>query len=85
MNPFSVSVQSCGKTRFILDLSLVNKHVWKTTDKFKDLKIALTYIKKNDWMIKWDIHSAYHHILLNSAQPILWDFHGLLEIEILFL
>ena len=73
MNPFSVSVQSCGKTRLILDLSLVNKHVWKTTVKFKDLKIALTYIKKNDWMIKWDIHSALHHILLYSAQT---DFMG---------
>ena len=60
----------------ILYLSLVNKHVWKTTVKFEDLRIALTYIKKNEWMIKWDIHSAYHHILLNSAQTygIFMDF-----------
>ena len=70
---YRISVQSCGKKRLILDLSLVNKHVWKTTVKFEDLRIALTYIKKNDWMIKWDIHSAYHHILLNSAQT---DFMG---------
>ena len=27
VNPLSVSVQSCGKKRLILDLSLVNKHI----------------------------------------------------------
>ena len=74
VNPLSVSVQSCGKKRLILDLILVNKHVWKTTVKLEDLRIALTYIKKNDWMIKWgDVHSAYHHILLDSVQT---DFMG---------
>ena len=73
VNPLSVSVQSCGKKRLILDLSLVNKHVWKASLKYEDLRIALTYLNKNDWMIKWDIHSAYHHILLNDMQT---DFMG---------
>ena len=73
VNPLSVSVQSCGKKRLILDLSLVNKHVWKASVKYEDLRIALTYLNKNDWMIKWDIHSAYHHILLNDMQT---DFMG---------
>lgn len=73
VNPLSVSVQSCGKKRLILDLSLVNKHVWKASVKYEDLRTALTYLNKNDWMIKWDIHSAYHHILLNDMQT---DFMG---------
>ena len=73
VNPLLVSVQSCGKKRLILDLSLVNKHLWKTSIKYEDLKIALTYLNQNDWMIKWDIHSAYHHIMLNDRQT---DFMG---------
>lgn len=73
VNPLSVSVQSCGKKRLILDLSLVNKHLWKASVKYEDLRIALTYLNINDWMIKWDIHSAYHHIVLNNNQT---DFMG---------
>lgn len=30
--------------------------------KYEDLRIALLYLNKNDWMVKFDIHSAYHHI-----------------------
>ena len=73
VNPLSVSVQSCGKKRLILDLSLVNKHIWKSSVKYEDLRIALTYLNRNDWMIKWDIHSAYHHIAVNDIQT---DFMG---------
>ena len=29
VNPLSVSVQSSGKKRLILDLRLINKHLWK--------------------------------------------------------
>ena len=37
LNPLSVSLQSSGKKRLILDLSFVNKHVWKHKVKFEDL------------------------------------------------
>ncbi|MES9971262.1 MAG: reverse transcriptase domain-containing protein, partial [Candidatus Thiodiazotropha sp.] len=62
VNPLSVSVQSSGKKRLILDLREVNRHIWKQTIKYEDLRIALSYIEKDYWMIKWDIHSAYHFI-----------------------
>lgn len=29
VNPLSVSIQSCGKKRLLLDLRHVNKHIWK--------------------------------------------------------
>ena len=60
INPLSVSVQSSGKKRLILDLRVVNKHLWKQTVKYEDLRLALTYLEKGSWMIKWDIHTAYH-------------------------
>ncbi|MCG7876850.1 MAG: DNA N-6-adenine-methyltransferase [Candidatus Thiodiazotropha endolucinida] len=73
VNPLSVSVQSSGKKRLILDLSLVNKHIWKVSVKYEDLKVALLFLNKNDWMVKWDIHSAYHHVSMSDLHT---DFLG---------
>ena len=62
VSPLSVASQASGKKRLILDLSLLNKHVWKCSVKYEDWRTALMYINKNDWLVKFDIHSAYHHI-----------------------
>ena len=40
VNPLSVSIQSCGKKRLILDLGHVNKHIWKEKFKFEDIRNA---------------------------------------------
>ena len=64
----TVSVQNNGKKRLILDLCLVNKNIWKQSVKFEDLKIALNFVFENCWMIKYDIHSAYHHISIRESQ-----------------
>ena len=39
VSPLTVSVQNNGKKRLILDLRLVNKHIWKQSVKFEDLKM----------------------------------------------
>ena len=64
VNPLTVSNQKNGKKRLILDLRLVNKHLWKQSIKYKDIKIALMYLKSVSWMIKIDIHSPYPLIIL---------------------
>nr|XP_034335844.1 uncharacterized protein LOC105348263 isoform X2 [Crassostrea gigas] len=61
-NPLSVSVNSSGKRRLILDLREVNKHVWKQSVKYDDIRSALMYTNKNSWCFKFDITSAYHHV-----------------------
>ena len=55
VNPLTVSVQSCGKKRLILDLRNVNKHIWKQSVKFDDLRVALSYMQKHAYMIIWDL------------------------------
>ena len=60
VNPLSVSKQSTGKKRLILDLRIVNQHIWKQSVKYDDLKIALAYLKKGFHLIRFDITSAYH-------------------------
>lgn len=62
VNPLSVSVQQNGKKRLILDLRVVNMHIWKEKVKFEDIRTALMYVRKGAWMFKFDIHSAYHHV-----------------------
>lgn len=62
VNPLSVSIQRNGKKRLILDLRTVNKHVWKQSIKYEDLRLAIMYLEKSGWMIKFDIHSAYHFL-----------------------
>ncbi|MEW8544359.1 MAG: reverse transcriptase domain-containing protein [Candidatus Thiodiazotropha sp.] len=62
VNPLTVSQQSSGKKRLILDLRIVNQHIWKQSVKYDDLKIALSYLQKGFHMIKFDITSAYHFI-----------------------
>lgn len=51
VNPLSVSVQSSGKKRLILDLRLINKHLWKQSVKFEDLKVALNYLDRGHFFV----------------------------------
>ena len=45
INPLSGSMQSSGKKMLILDLKIVNKHIWTQTVKYEDLRTALSYWK----------------------------------------
>ncbi|CAC5396382.1 unnamed protein product [Mytilus coruscus] len=47
VNPLTVSVQSNLKKRLILDLRAVNKHLWKQSVKFEDMRTAQQHIKLN--------------------------------------
>lgn len=62
VNPLSVSVQSSGKKHSILDLRLINKHLWKQSVKFEDLKVVLNYLDRGHFLFSFDIMSGYHHI-----------------------
>ena len=62
VNPLSVSIQSCGKKRLILDLRHVNKHIWKEKFKFEDIRNACVYLPFDHFMFKFDLKSGYHHI-----------------------
>ena len=62
VNPLTVSIHSNGKKRLILDLRVVNKHLWKHSVKYEDMRTATQHIKHNSSLFKFDIHSAYHHV-----------------------
>jgi len=62
VNPLSVSVQSSGKKRLILDLRIVNKCIYKQKFKFEDHKKALEYFVQGGYATKFDLKSGYHHV-----------------------
>ena len=62
VNPLSVSTNSSGKKRLILDLRKVNLHVWKEKVKYEDLKTARLYLDIHKYMFTFDLKSGYHHI-----------------------
>ena len=63
VNPLSVSIQSCGKIRLILDLRHVNKHTWKEKFKFEDIRNACFY--------PFLLINLYLNLILNLATTIL--------------
>lgn len=68
INPLSVSVQSNGKKRLILDLRHVNKALVKQRVKYDDWKVAMSYFRKDSFMIFFfDLKSGYHHIEIGSS------------------
>jgi hypothetical protein len=80
VNPLSVSTQSSGKKRLILDLRYVNQFLWKEKITFDDTKVAMDYFQKGDFMISFDLKSGYHHINIfeehSEYLSFAWSFQG---------
>ena len=69
VSPLSVSVQSNGKKRLILDLRYPNTYIKKSHVKFEDAKAMLGLLVNpaQYWMFSFDIKSGYHHIDIHAS------------------
>ena len=80
VNPLSVSIQSSGKKRLILDLRHVNQSIWKQKFKCEDWRFLLSYVNKGDFLFSFDLKSGYHHFdIFPDHQTFLgfsWLFSG---------
>ena len=78
INPLSVSVNSCGKERLILDLRHVNANLLKFPVRYENLYDFSKFIQKDGFLIKFDLKSGYHHLdIFEGHQNFLgfsWDF-----------
>ncbi|XP_072019664.1 uncharacterized protein [Amphiura filiformis] len=74
INPLTVSVQSNGKKRLILDLRLVNQFIHKKSVKFEDMRTALLFLKKGGYMFKFDLKSGYHHVDIHPSHQTFLGF-----------
>ena len=63
INPVSVSENSTGQKRLILDLRYINEHLYKEKIKFDDWKCFENYLEHTDgYVFKFDLKSGYHHV-----------------------
>ena len=63
INPLSVSENSAGKKRLILDLRYINEHLYKDKIKFDDWKCFENYLEHTDgYAFKFDLKSASYHV-----------------------
>lgn len=78
VNPLSVSIQSSGKKRLILDLRHVNLYIFKQKFKCEDLSVALKVMSKGYYLFKFDLKSGYHHVEIfpdhRKYLAFAWDF-----------
>ena len=80
VNPLTVSVQTSGKKRLILDLRYVNQYVWKQKIHFDDYKVAKQFFSLDYFMFSFDLKSGYHHIEIFQEHcqflSFSWEFNG---------
>ena len=76
LHPLSVSIQSCGKKRLLLDLRHVNKSLIKQSVKYEDWKIAVAYFAKDAYMFSFDIKAVITIYILRKSTKCFWGFHG---------
>lgn len=62
INPLTVSVQSSGKKRLILDLRHINLHVFKQKFKCEGLHTIKDIFSQDYFVFSFDLKSGYHHV-----------------------
>ena len=78
VNPLSVSVQSSGKKRLILDLRHINLHVYKQKCKCEGLHTIKNAFSEDYYVFSFDLKSGYHHVDIfpdhRKYLAFSWDF-----------
>ena len=67
VNPLTVSINSSGKSRLILDLRHVNKYLNLTKFKYEGVKEAKLYAANKKYAFKFDLRHGYHHLDMHVA------------------
>ena len=78
VNPLTVSVQSSGKRRLILDLRHINLHIYKQKFRCEDLHTIKNAFSKDFFVFSFDLKSGYHHVDIfpdhRKYLAFSWDF-----------
>ncbi len=72
VNPLTVATNS-SKSRLVLDLKNVNAFVKTQKFKIEDFRTLKPFLKRNGYMIRFDLKSGYHHVAMNPSQ---WKYLG---------
>ena len=65
INPLHVVQQSGGKCRLILDLSYLNRFIWKQSVRLEDIRTVFDLFQSGYFLFfffTFDLKSGYHHV-----------------------
>ena len=62
INPLHVVQQSSGKCSLILDLSHLNKFVWKQSVRYNDIRTVFDLFQSGYFFFTFYLKSGYHHV-----------------------
>ena len=62
INPLHVVQQSGGKCSLILDLSYLNRFIWKQSVRFEDIRTVFDLFQSGYFFFTFDLKSGYHHV-----------------------
>ena len=66
-SPLLVVVSSKGEKRLVINLKFLDQYLLKKKFKYEDLHTALEILSKEDFLIKFDLKSGYHHIEIHPV------------------
>ena len=66
INHLQVVQQSGGKCRLILDLSYLNRFIWKQSVRFEDIRTVFDLFESGYFFFTFDLKSGYHHVEIFS-------------------
>ena len=65
-SPLMVVESSSGKKRLVINLKYLNMYLWKDKFKYEDMRTALLYLEKDDFLCTFDLKSGYHHVDIHA-------------------
>ena len=66
VNPLTVAENKAGKLRLVLDCRHINPALFQFKYKYENADIARVLFEKGDYMVTFDLKSAYHHIRIDE-------------------
>ena len=73
VNPLTVARNKSGKLRLVLDCRHINVSLFQFRFKYENADVARVLFEQGDYMITFDLKSAYHHITIDKR---FWTYLG---------
>ena len=61
-HPLAVVTSGSGKLRLVINLRHLNKCLWAEKFKYEDLRVAMQFFERGDYLFTFDLKSGYHHV-----------------------
>ena len=61
-SPLLVVENAGGKKRLVINLKYINMYLWKVKFKYEDIRSAMMFFEKGDYLCTFDLKSGYHHV-----------------------